>query len=288
MTSASPTTRTRTDAAVARRVDWSSIAVVAVLLGIGGGVGTAVASGRQVALADDGAWPAVATVRVVARSDALPATVDTARLELTSDALGTDARQAASLSPRVSASWVATVAHATGIPAVALRAYADASLTIGVEQPGCRLGWSTLAAIGGIESGHGTHGGSALREDGTTTLPILGPALDGSPGFAAIRATPESTVWHGDATWDHAVGPMQMLPSTWSRWRADGDGDGADDPHDIDDAALGAARYLCASGADLTGATGWHDAVFSYNHSEQYVADVLGAANRYAAASLAG
>ena len=188
----------------------------------------------------------------------------------------------------MSAGWVATVAHATGIPAVALRAYADASLTIGVEQPGCRLGWSTLAAIGGIESGHGTHGGGVLREDGTTTDPILGPALDGRAGFAAIRATPESTAWHGDATWDHAVGPMQMLPSTWSRWRADGDGDGVDDPNDIDDAALGAARYLCASGADLTGATGWHDAVFSYNHSEQYVADVLGAANRYAAGSLAG
>ena len=204
------------------------------------------------------------------------------------DPAGAHAPQAAPLSPRVSAGWVATVAHATGIPAVALRAYADASLTIGVEQPGCRLGWSTLAAIGGIESGHGTHGGSVLREDGTTTDPILGPALDGRAGFAAIRATPESTAWHGDATWDHAVGPMQMLPSTWSRWRADGDGDGVDDPNDIDDAALGAARYLCASGADLTGATGWHDAVFSYNHSEQYVADVLGAANRYAAGSLAG
>ena len=151
-----------------------------------------------------------------------------------------------------------------------------------------RVSPSTLAAIGGIESGHGTHGGGVLREDGTTTDPILGPALDGRAGFAAIRATPESTAWHGDATWDHAVGPMQMLPSTWSRWRADGDGDGVDDPNDIDDAALGAARYLCASGADLTGATGWHDAVFSYNHSEQYVADVLGAANRYAAGSLAG
>ena len=192
----------------------------------------------------------------------------------------------ANLAPRLAVrSPVDVLARA---PAVALRAYADASLTIGVEQPGCRLGWSTLAAIGGIESGHGTHGGGVLREDGTTTDPILGPALDGRAGFAAIRATPESTAWHGDATWDHAVGPMQMLPSTWSRWRADGDGDGVDDPNDIDDAALGAARYLCASGADLTGATGWHDAVFSYNHSEQYVADVLGAANRYAAGSLAG
>ncbi|HEX5333408.1 MAG TPA: murein transglycosylase [Cellulomonas sp.] len=285
MTPASATTRTH--AAFARRVDWSSIAVVAVLLGIGGGVGAVVASRHEVVLADGGARPAATAIPVAARSDELPAAVDTAHLELTSGALGAGA-PAATIVPRASAGWIATVAHATGIPSVALRAYAEASLTVGVEQPGCRLGWSTLAAIGGIESGHGTHGGSALREDGTTNVPILGPALDGRPGFAAIRATPESTTWHGDPTWDHAVGPLQMLPSTWLRWRSDGDGDGSDDPNDIDDAALGAARYLCASGADVTGATAWHDAVFSYNHSEQYVADVLGAANRYAADSLAG
>jgi membrane-bound lytic murein transglycosylase B len=278
--------KTRTHDTLARRVDWSSIAVVAVLLGIGAGIGAAVASRHEVALADDGARLPAASAPIAAQADVLPATVDTTHLELTSGTFGAGAPPAVPPGPRASAGWVAAVAHATGIPAVALRAYADASLTVGVEQPGCRLGWSTLAAIGGIESGHGTHGASTLRQDGTTTVPILGPALDGRPGFAAIRATAQSTAWHGDPTWDHAVGPLQFLPSTWLQWRADGDGDGSDDPNDIDDAALGAARYLCASGADLMGATGWHDAVFSYNHLEQYVADVLGAANRYAADSL--
>jgi membrane-bound lytic murein transglycosylase B len=283
--------KTRTHDTFARRVDWSSIAVVAVLLGLGAGIGAAVASRHEVALADDGARPTATSTPIAPQADVLPATVDTTHLALTSGTLGADAAQVAPQAvppgPRASAGWVAAVAHATGIPAVALRAYADASLTVGVEQPGCRLGWSTLAALGGIESGHGTHGGGTLREDGTTTVPILGPALDGRPGFAAIRATAQSTAWHGDPTWDHAVGPLQMLPSTWLRWQADGDGNGTDDPNDIDDAALGAARYLCASGADLTRANGWHDAVFSYNHSEQYVADVLGAANRYAVDSLA-
>ena len=260
-----PTTaKTPTRDSFARRADWSSIAVFAVLLGIGARIGAGVATEHASVSADD--W---------------------AHLELTAGTLVAGAPHAVPPSPRAAGDWVLATAHATGMPAVALRAYADASLVLGVEQPGCRLGWSTLAAIGGIESGHGTHGGSTLREDGTTTAPIVGPALDGRPGFAAIRATAQSTGWHGDPTWDHAVGPLQLLPSTWPRWQADGDGAGSENPNDIDDAALGAARYLCGSGADLTGASGWHDAVFSYNHSEQYVADVLGAANRYATESLA-
>ncbi len=36
----------------------------------------------------------------------------------------------------------------------------------------------------------------------------------------------------------------------------------------MDDAALAAARYLCASGADLATGTGWSTAVFSYNHDD--------------------
>src|SRR3546814_10762281 len=92
---------------------------------------------------------------------------------------------------------------------------------------------------------------SSDLSDGRSSRPILGPALDGRPGFAAIRSTPESATWHGDSTWDHAVGPLQFIPSTWSRWAADGDGDGASDPNDIDDAAYAAGRYLCADGHRL-------------------------------------
>src|SRR3546814_10983757 len=66
---------------------------------------------------------------------------------------------------------------------------------------------------------------SSDLSDGRSSRPILGPALDGRPGFAAIRSTPESATWHGDSTWDHAVGPLQFIPSTWSRWAADGDGE---------------------------------------------------------------
>ena len=280
-------TTTRDDDAIARRADWSSIAVVALLLGIGAGVGAAHAAQHEAGLADDGVGGTDMSMSITRQTDALPAEVDTTHLDLTAATLGAEPRPAVPPGPRASAGWVAAVAHATGIPGVAVQAYADATLALAVERPTCRVGWTTLAALGGIESGHGTHGGAVLLADGRTSARILGPALDGRPGFAAIRATPESTAWHGDPTWDHAVGPLQFLPSTWEVWGADGDGDGVADPNDVDDAALAAARYLCAKASDLTGAEAWHAAVYSYNHSEQYVADALSAANRYAAAALA-
>ncbi|MCM0620058.1 lytic murein transglycosylase [Nocardioides bruguierae] len=174
--------------------------------------------------------------------------------------------------------WVRRTAERTGIPAPAVRAYATAQ-TSGVA--GCDLGWTTLAGIGWVESQHGTLYGRTLRADGTSSSPILGPALDGREGFAAIRATPAGTAWHGDSTWEHAVGPMQFLPSTWAGVAVDGDRDGSRDPFDLDDAAAGAARYLCADG-DLDSSQAWTAAVLRYNRSEAYARDVAAAALEYA------
>lgn len=185
---------------------------------------------------------------------------------------------------QVSSPWVADISARTGISEIALQAYGAATLRIGKEQPGCRLGWTTLAAIGGIESGHGTYDGAYLLPDGRTSQLILGPALDGSEGFAAIPSTDESAKWHGDAEWDHAVGPMQFIPSTWAKWQSDGNEDGTNDPSSIYDAAYAAGRYLCASGSDLTTGEGWTRAIFSYNHSEDYVRSVLAFANSYGSA----
>ncbi len=177
--------------------------------------------------------------------------------------------------------WVAATARATGVPPVALRGYATATLRLGEESPRCGLGWTTLAAIGAVESGHGTHGGTTLMADGRPRNPIIGPALDGSPGVAAIAADAASTARHGDLRWDRAVGPLQFIGSTWQRWQADGDGDGVADPQDIDDAALAAGRYLCAAGGDLRTGPGWTRAVHAYNHSDDYVAAVLATASGY-------
>jgi membrane-bound lytic murein transglycosylase B len=179
---------------------------------------------------------------------------------------------------RLDPHWLRTTAQLAGIPAPALRAYARAQLD---APPGCALGWTTLAAIGWVESRHGTIGGRALHADGRPSSPILGPTLDGSGAVAAIPAEAAGTALHGDEAWDHAVGPMQFLPSSWAVWRRDGDADGRLDPQDLDDAAAAAAAYLCAGGS-LTG-SGWAAAVLSYNHDPGYVGLVHDAAEAYAA-----
>jgi hypothetical protein len=54
----------------------------------------------------------------------------------------------------------------------------------------------------------------------------------------------------------------------------DADGDGQRNADDLDDAALGAAVYLCAYDGSVSTARGEHDAIYRYNHSESYVAMV--------------
>ena len=68
-----------------------------------------------------------------------------------------------------------------------------------------------------------------------------------------------------------AIGWMQFMPSTWERWGVDADGDGVADPWNAQDAISAAARYLAASG----GQTDISRAVFSYNHAQWYVDEVL-------------
>lgn len=183
---------------------------------------------------------------------------------------------------RIDRTWAQRTATAAGIPLRALLAYASATVTVSAEQPGCGISWNTLAAIGAVESAHASHGGTRLLDSGFTRPAILGPSLNGR-GVGTIRDTDDGAL-DGDRVWDRAVGPMQFIPSTWRRWGADGNGDGRADPNQIDDAALTAARYLCASGS-LTTPERWRAAVLSYNHSDAYVDAVAAAANTYAASA---
>ena len=104
------------------------------------------------------------------------------------------------------------------------------------------LSWKVLAAIGQIESGHGRN---------------VGPSSAG------------------------ALGPMQFLPATWASAGVDGDGDGRADIMNAYDAVPAAALYLCRNGAGR-GGRALYDAVFSYNHADWYVREVLALAARYA------
>lgn len=179
------------------------------------------------------------------------------------------------------AQWLSSAASQTGIPARALRAYVTAAVAARGSHPDCGIGWNTLAAVGFVESAHGTYGGGRLDALGQASGPIVGPSLDGD-GFAAIDDTDGGALDH-DANWDHAVGPMQFIPSTWRLVGRDGNGDGTSDPFNIDDAALSAATYLCARGRDLTTAQGWTDAIYAYNQSDAYIRKVRDQATTYAA-----
>lgn len=182
-------------------------------------------------------------------------------------------------SVHVDPAWAARTASATGIPIRAVLAYGGAELAMTSTAPDCGVRWSTLAALGSIESAHGTHGGSSIDDDGVTRPGIFGIDLTGES--SARIADTDAGVWDGKPDIDRAVGPMQFIPATWETWGADGNGDGIRDPQQIDDAALAAAGYLCDQG-DLNSSETWRAAIFAYNHLDSYVDAVAGAANDYA------
>jgi cell wall-associated NlpC family hydrolase len=130
-----------------------------------------------------------------------------------------------------------------GIPAAMLTLYEEAA------GPCPGLSWTVLAAIGTVES-----------SNGSSDLPGV----------------------HAGANSAGAEGPMQFEPATFARYAQPVPSGGADppSPYDPTDAIYAAARMLCANGAadgaNLAGA------VFSYNHSDAYVSEVLGLAGTYA------
>ena len=135
------------------------------------------------------------------------------------------------------ARWeAASTATAGGIPVNFLALYRGAAAT-------CRgLPWPVLAAIGQVESGHGSNPNDSYAG---------------------------------------AQGPMQFLPSTFAAFAVDGDGDGRADIRNPADAIYSAAKYLCYNHAGRD-ASGLRGAIFRYNHADWYVAMVLRIAGQIA------
>ena len=151
--------------------------------------------------------------------------------------------------------WAPTQEALEDIPAEYLQLYQTASTQ---WCPG--LPWPVLAAIGKIETDHGRS-------------PL--PGVHAEANFAGA-AGPMQIGIRGAAgnTWGGA--PVRPVPPDVP-FGVDGNGDGIASVYDPADAIPAAASYLCAHGTpeDLDAA------IFAYNHSTDYVRDVLDQANRY-------
>ncbi|AXX27906.1 NLP/P60-family secreted protein [Actinosynnema pretiosum subsp. pretiosum] len=231
------------------------------------GVLCAIAASSNAALPDPAPLAAASTSPPLAERSIRPMAVEdsdglTPAATPESPPRGREADRAAGADPAPPATT-----GAKGIPVNVLEAYREAERSLAGS---CNLRWYHLAGIGKVESGH-ARGGRA-DPAGETAPQILGPVLDGGE-FAAIRDT-DGGRHDGDRTWDRAVGPMQFIPSTWQRYAADGNGDGASSPHNIHDSAVAAGKYLCSGGMDLAKQSDLDAAVFRYNHSRTYVVAV--------------
>ncbi|MEU8255957.1 lytic transglycosylase domain-containing protein [Micromonospora inaquosa] len=182
------------------------------------------------------------------------------------------------------AGWAEQVGAKVGVPAIAMQAYGYAELVLAQTNRSCALSWTTLAAIGQVESGHGSANRARLGQDGKALPPIIGLPLDGKDGRMRIIDTDRGAL-DEDSTFDRAIGPMQFIPTTWQEIGADADNDGSKDPHDLDDAALAAGNYLCKGGRNLSIPGDWWNAILSYNDVRRYAQDVYDTANRYGRAS---
>ncbi len=81
-----------------------------------------------------------------------------------------------------------------------------------------------------------------------------------------------------------AQGPMQFMPATFGAYGVDGDGDGRADVNDVEDSIFSAANLLCANGAGDPARVA--TAVWNYNHSQEYVNEVLTLAASYGVIAL--
>ncbi|MET9122196.1 NlpC/P60 family protein [Streptomyces sp. NPDC004528] len=172
------------------------------------------------------------------------------------------------------------------IPARMLAAYKTAARLVASRAQACRgMVWPVLAGIAKVESNHAA--GRSIAANGDIRPRIYGVLLNGSGAGGNTSAFPDTDGgrWDGTAAGERAVGPFQFLPSTWEVIGQDGNGDHTADPHNANDAALGAAVYLCGNGRDLGKRAQLRAAVYQYNRSGAYVDNVLGWIDQYRAAA---
>jgi hypothetical protein len=166
------------------------------------------------------------------------------------------------------------------IPTPALAAYQRATTVINLADERCHLDWELVAALGKVLTDHGRADGSELDDGGVSRPAVLGQRLTGRHGTPRVADT-DAGLLDKDPKLDRAVGPMLLLPAVWSVVSVDADSDGRRNPQDIDDAALGAAVFLCAGPGDFRNATHVRSEVRRYHSGSGYTKSVLGVRAAY-------
>jgi murein DD-endopeptidase MepM/ murein hydrolase activator NlpD len=176
----------------------------------------------------------------------------------------------------------------------------------GVSAPSATAGMQLPAANSGNGGSQYGTGGTPTSANPTATIAPFGAAPIGVPNFvidsfeippfllpiyqacgteygvpwevlAAINKLETNFGTNLGTSTAGAIGWMQFLPSSWQAYGLDANGDGRKDPYNPVDAICAAAHLLKVDGTghDLYGA------IFSYNHADWYVQEVLANARAY-------
>ncbi|HVD87175.1 MAG TPA: lytic murein transglycosylase [Solirubrobacterales bacterium] len=176
----------------------------------------------------------------------------------------------------------------------------------GVEAPSANGGGDQPLPKGSDGGSQFTEGGAPTTANPTTTIAPFGPAPIGVPNFvidsfeippfllpiyqacgteygipwevlASINKIETGFGTNLNVSSAGAVGWMQFLPSSWEAFGLDANGDGRKDPYNPVDAICAAAHYLKLAGGNKD----LYQAIFSYNHADWYVQEVLLYARAY-------
>jgi cell wall-associated NlpC family hydrolase len=158
------------------------------------------------------------------------------------------------------------------IPASVFRFYCAAAQAY-------QMDWAILAGVGREECRHGLSELRGCSPEGSVNdygargpMQFLGSTWRGS----ADRYDPDVAGPPVCVNGEDGRGDDQVCEAT-TGYATDGDGDGTADPWDWTDATYSSARMLVANGVEQDP----RQAIYVYNHSDEYVDDVIHAADTY-------